>query len=256
MRPRRAAWLKAEGLPVKQDLADALGVPSLSPGDIPVDSLAANQAIIIAGNFLPVSQKTAAGNITDIPARLAAFLDHGGLLLVDSAPMMPVRGPGVPKLAARAGVFEWVHLEDGKVEYANPVDFKLAKLSERSGICYWGGGRYFNAWDLDRGMLGMAADGRGIKASPGSILASATFKADADVKAVFTDFAVSAPWAFDALATTRTSFKFAYPPEGEDLACIARLVNLTTGGEIILVGEGVENAIAPAELIKCLRLTR
>ena len=61
----------------------------------------------------------------------------------------------------------------------------------------------------------------------------------APIKAVFTDFSTASPWYFQPLLYTHTSHRMLLPRDGEELACVARLVNLKTKGEVLLIGEGV-----------------
>jgi hypothetical protein len=176
------------------------------------------------------------------------------MLVIAHASMEPLYDQNGKSFGTRAGALDWVRLDDGKVEPADPVTFAKTDHTRRSGMNYGGPGRYFNGWDMERGVFGFAAEGHDIAAHAGSPFAGSPFKAGTGVKAVFSDFAVSAPWAFDALATAKTAFRDVYPPEDEEFACIARLVNLSTGGEMILVGDGVANALPPAEWLRRLGL--
>ena len=160
-------------------------------------------------------------------------------------------GSGDPAglLGSASGVIEWYAHQDQGWQPVHPRTGKPEAGPKRDGTVYWGAGDFFGGWDAGRGVFGFAADGRGLSVLAGSPLERASESADAKVKAVFTDFAVSSPWYFQPLATTHTEYNFLMPAHGEDMPCAVRLVNRDTRGEIILIGQGAESHIDLASLI-------
>jgi len=74
------------------------------------------------------------------------------------------------------------------------------------------------------------------------------------VHEAFTDFATSLPWRFEPLAFTTTQRHLLVPDRGERYPCAARLVNGSTGGEIVLLPASLVRAGAGPAMLERLRL--
>jgi hypothetical protein len=70
----------------------------------------------------------------------------------------------------------------------------------------------------------------------------------------FTDFAISKPWLFQALAYTRTQRKLLYPDNGERYPSAARIVNMKTGGELILIPASLARTPTGLAVMKRLQI--
>ena len=211
----------------------------------------ATGALVVRGNALPYA--TPDGK--PLRETLDRFLDRGGQIVFLGAVMRSHdtrNGSGDPAgiLGSESGVVEWYARQEQGWQPVHPRTGKPENAPERNGTVYWGGGDFFGGWDAGHGLFGFASDGRGVRVPPGSPLGPGAGSADARVAAVFTDFAVSSPWYFQTLATTHTEYNFLVPAHGEDLACVARLVNRDTHGEIILIGEGADARVDLAALLR------
>ena len=236
---------------------EELGFPS--PNDIKVDpalprihwkGLAAIdgsnvRALVVPGNALPFS--TPDGKpVQDV---LDRFLNQGGMVVFLGATMQPNWGDHYHQLGCEGGVIEWYGHGAAGWHPVHPRTGAPEPAPKRDGTVYWGEGRYFGGWDAGRGAFGFRAQGRGVTPAAGSPLPLNNGSADARVQAVFSDFAVSSPWYFQTLATTRTAYDFLIPAQGEALPCAVRLVNRDTRGEIILIAKGAEPFIDLASLL-------
>jgi hypothetical protein len=146
-------------------------------------------------------------------------------------------------------VIEWYKQTNSDWYPVHPRTGKREKNLGASGTVYWGDGRYFGGWDIERGAFGFKVDGKGVQLAAGSPLPRRVENSDAHVEAAFTDFAVSSPWYFQPLATTHTTFNFLIPAKGENFPCAVRLVNRETHGEIILIAKGAESQIDLSSLL-------
>lgn len=240
-RARRAVLLAEPGLPGKPCPA-GLDVPRIPASGIA--TLKSDQALIISGNELPWT--TPEG--TSLIDLLDSFLERGGQIVFLGANMSNREAGKPEKMGSTGGLISWYAKEKDHWLPYDSLKRKTVKAPVRTGTTYWGGGPYFQGWDLHRGIFGFSADGHGVKPLAAALPKALPEHKDAPVKAVFTDFAVSSPWYFQPLILTHTSKNILLPELGEDLPCVARIVNLKTTGEFILVGEGVTEAI-PAQLL-------
>lgn len=186
-------------------------------------------ALVVVGDALPI--KTRDG--VEVQAVLARYLDHGGAIVFYGA-SMEERVRHVTGMGERGGVIDWYAPVDGG--HWKPFDPRSGAIADRPvrlGVVSWGpGGDFFNSWETARGAFGFRVEGRGVAfAGPLADLAPLAV----DVHEVFTDFAATRPWVFEPLAYTQTRQRILHPDQGERYPCAARIVNLATGGEIILV---------------------
>ncbi len=137
----------------------------------------------------------------------------------------------------------------------SPIDPKsgeVAPAPTRFGVVSWGpGGRFFNSWETSRGAFGFAIEGRGVEfAGPLAGLPPV----DGDVGEAFTDFAVSRPLRFEPLAWTTTNRHLLVPDGGERYPCAARVVDRSTGGEIVLIPASIVRAGSGPVVLEKLRI--
>lgn len=200
-------------------------------------------ALIIAGDALPARTRDGA----DVRAVLARYLDQGGALVFFGATMRE-RIMHFTGMGEQGGVIDWY--VPGEGARWTPIDARTGAVSERPvrhGVVSWGpGGDFFNSWETARGAFGFRVDGRGVEfAGPLAKLAPLSV----DVHEAFTDFAVTKPWVFEPLAYTQTRRRLLYPDLGERYPCAARIVNLKTGAEIVLIPASIaQTASGPAML--------
>jgi hypothetical protein len=147
-----------------------------------------------------------------------------------------------------------VGVETSELAWApiDPRSGEVAPQPARHGVVSWGpGGRFFNSWETSRGAFGFAIEGSGVEfAGPLAGLAPL----ETNVGEAFTDFAVSRPWRFEPLAYTTTQRKLLVPDHGERYPCAARLVDTSTGGEILLIPASLVRTAAAAAVLDRLRI--
>lgn len=136
-----------------------------------------------------------------------------------------------------------------------PIDARtgITRMSpERFGVVSWGpGGDFFNSWETSRGAFGFKIDGRGIDfAGP---LAGVPSRAE-PVQEAFTDFAISAPLIFQPLAYTATHRRLLIPDHGERYPCMARIVNMQSGGELVLIPASIARLPVGLEVLRRLMI--
>lgn len=215
-----------------------------------IDAGEAN-ALVVRGNTLPYA--TPEGKpLRDV---LDRFLNRGGQIVFLGAAMRPNNtrnrsNDPAGLLGSEGGVIEWYGRQEQRWVPVHPRTGHPETAPKRDGTVYWGNGDYFGGWDAARGAFGFAAKGRGVRVPADSPLARTCERVDAEVAAVFTDFAVSSPWYFQTLATTHTEYNYLLPARGEDLPCVVRLTNRDTHGEIVLVGRGAESRGCLASLLR------
>lgn len=240
-RRRTAAVFVEEGLTG----AALAGLPAARVSADQLTKLDARQtgALIVAGSALPARTRNGA----DVRAALARYLDQGGAL-VFYGPTMEERIRHVTGMGERGGIIDWyVPAEGGAWK---PIDARTGALVERPvrlGVVSWGpGGDFFNSWETARGAFGFRVEGRGVAfAGPLADLAPLAI----DVKEVFTDFAVTAPWVFEPLAYTQTRQHILHPDQGERYPCAARILNTRTGGEFVLIPASITHTGAGLEML-------
>lgn len=136
------------------------------------------------------------------------------------------------------GVVDWyVPVAGQQWKPIDPRSGEVVARPLRLGVVSWGpGGDFFNSWETSRGAFGFRTDGRGVEFT-GPLAGIAAL--DSEVHEAFTDFAASKPWVFQPLAFTQTRRRILYPDLGERYPCVARIVNMQSGGEFILVAASV-----------------
>ncbi len=249
---REAAVFNEQGLPSPDGIRLDAALPHVGWSALAtLDADRPAGALVVRGNALPFLTPDG-GKTQDA---LDRFLNRGGQLVFVGATMREPTarangGDPAGMLGSEGGVIEWYARRDGAWKPVHPRTGQPEPAPRRDGTVYWGDGDYFGGWDAARGLFGFADRGRGVRAaeeaSPGPVVG----RANAEVRAVFTDFAVRLPWVFEPLATTHTEHNFLMPPRGEDLPCAVRLLNRETGGEIVLIGQGAE---AGVDLARWLR---
>jgi hypothetical protein len=248
LRARQGILLAEPGLPSKPCPA-GLNVAKIDASGIA--TLKSDHALIISGNELPWA--TADG--TPLIDLLDAFLGRGGQIVFLGASMSNREAGKPEKMGSTGGLISWYAKEKNNWLPYDSLKRKTVKAPIRTGTTYWGAGPYFQGWDLHRGLFGFSVEGKGVKPLASALPNCPPEHKDAPVMAVFTDFAVSSPWYFQPLILTHTSKNILLPELGEELPCAARLVNLKTNGEFILIGEGVTDAIPVKSLMDALNIS-
>jgi len=243
---RRAAYFDEPGLPHNSPIPAGTNLPHIGCQELATLDVGKVGAVIIRGNALPFA--TADGQ--PLQAALDRYLTSGGMLIFEGVTMLSNQGNSQNQLGGNGGVIEWYGRTNNDWYPVNPRTGKRETEAHRSGTIYWGEGNYFGGWDIERGAFGFQVSGQGIQLAKDSPLPSGVENSTAPVAAAFTDFAVSSPWYFQPLATTRTTFNFLIPTKGENFPCAVRLVNRETHGEIIIIAKGAESYIDLASLIK------
>ncbi|MEA3347131.1 MAG: hypothetical protein U9Q21_03470, partial [Candidatus Auribacterota bacterium] len=148
-----------------------------------------------------------------------------------------------PKIGFETDRYTW--------QPVNPATNIAAKKPIRHGVISWGPGNFFNSWETSRGVFGFKINGKGVTFN--SALAGPS-PLKINVKEAFTDFAVSQPWKFEALAFTETHRGILHPDNGERYPCAARVVNSSTKGEFILIPASLTNAGVGPKILKQLKI--
>jgi hypothetical protein len=203
------------------------------------------EAIVFTTNALPVF--TSNGKKTsDI---LEKFIEKGGAIIFYGTSMKTLNGYYAIKMGLQGGVVEWYKKENNKWQ---PYDAKTDKISKepmRGGTVYWGKGHYFNSWDVQLGLFGFSAQGKGLYSNYKDLQ-----NVNSKVTEVFSDFAVSKPYYFESIADTYTNFNFMYPPKGEKMSCFCRIVNTNTKGEFILIANSICEQLDSKKIVDILKL--
>jgi len=243
---RKAVVFKEAGFASSNDINIDSTLSRIGWKDLAVLDPSNASALVVCGNALPFF--TPDGK--RIQHVLDRFLAKGGLLVFQGAVMRPICGDSCRQLGSEGGLIEWYGYDDACWHPVHPRTGEPEPVPKRDGTVYWGEGRYFGGWDAGYGVFGYEVDGRGVSVLEGSPLPRINESKDAPVAAAFSDFAVSSPWFFQPLATTRTTYDFLVPAKGENLPCAVRLANRETRGEIILIAKGAEPFIDFAGLLR------
>jgi len=161
-------------------------------------------------------------------------------------------GPGVmdSDIIANFGIFKAEKAWQGTDPFVPDTPFSSPT---RRGVNYWGNQQFFNSWDTKKGMFGFKIEGKGVEFVKDSPLGEIE-DLDIEVESCYTDFAVFKPWLYQPLAFTRTDQKLLYPDNGQRYPCAARLVNMETGGEIILIAPALAKKPAGKQILEKLKL--
>ena len=242
---RTAAYFDEPGFPHSAPIPPGSTLARISCQELAALDASRIGAVIIRGNALPFA--TADGQ--PLQAALDRYLASGGMLIFQGATMLSNQGDARKQLGGDGGVIEWYAQTNSDWHPVHPRTGKREPKPRRDGTVYWGNGRYFGGWDIERGAFGFKVAGKGVQLAAGSPLPRRVENSTAQVEAAFTDFAVSSPWYFQPLATTHTTFNFLIPAKGENFPCAVRLVNRETHGEIILIAKGAESQIDLSSLL-------
>ncbi|MCT4643731.1 MAG: hypothetical protein N4A74_02005, partial [Carboxylicivirga sp.] len=242
IKERKAAVFFEKGLPYTNRHLD---FPKISLKEFSNLEASGYDAIIITNNALPAF--TAQGRpISEI---LESYVEKGGAVIFYGATMKTRNGYYAIKMGLQGGVIEWYKKEKDKWLPYNPKSNKTLDKAMRGGTVYWGEGHYFHSWDVQQGMFGFSANGKGILSEIESIQ-----NEDAQINEVFSDFAISKPFYFQSLADTQTNFNFMYPQKGERFSCFCRIVNTKTKGEYILISESLVKNISSSTINEVLAI--